>query len=424
MMLDLNKQNVIEYVKTHTDFFAPDAVLKSYEFGEGEDDGDGFINFIYRVWEENGASVIVKQAKDRYKRFGDNLNTPFVQERNATEAALMRLKHAIVPEYIPEVYYVDQENHIFICEDAGFDCKILRYETMKGNTYENVGARIGEFVAKCNFYTSEIYLEPDQHQELEAAFINPQQRKIFQSVLFLHDESAITVKEGAEETPKDPVRVAMGEIPWTSREFRTEMLKLRHIHMKKPECLVHGDLHTSNVLLNDHRMKIIDAEYSYMGPLSGDSGYLLGSMLYEYLRWFYLPAYGEEKSASMRCYALKMMFDYLTSYLTNYKACWDQDARFTYKGYHEYRDYVCDTWFHEVMGFTGCQIIGRVGAMVPLDDLETIPDQENQYEACRIAILIGQYLIMHREEMNTPEDFIKIVIELTDRYQKLFQSAK
>lgn len=425
MYIDLDKQSVIEYVRSKTAFFAPDAVLHSYEFGEGEEDGDGFINFVYRVWEEGGKSVIVKQAKDRYRRFGENLDTPFVQERNVTEALLMKIKHEIVPDYIPEIYYIDRENHAYICEDAGTDLKILRYETMKGKTYKNVGARLGEFTARCNFYTSEIYLEPDKHQELEAAFINTDQRKIFQTGLFLKDESAVQLKEGAESTEEeDPIRTAMGELSWNNRAFRIEMLKLRHVHMKKPECLVHGDLHTSNVLLNDDRMKIIDAEYSYMGPLSGDSGYLLGSMLYEYIRWFYLPEYGEEKCGEMRMYALEMMHDYLSSYLENYKACWDADARSTYRAYGEYRDYVCDTWFHEVMGFAGCQIFSRVGKQVPLDDLETIPNMADQYEACRIALLLSDYLIMNREDINSPDDFVERIVRLTNQYREIFAAAK
>ena len=60
---DINKETVKDYLKECTDYFASDARLSVYEIGESEEDGDGFINFLYRVWDENGKSVIVKQAK-------------------------------------------------------------------------------------------------------------------------------------------------------------------------------------------------------------------------------------------------------------------------------------------------------------------------------------------------------------------------
>lgn len=410
--IDLNEDNIKAYVKSKVDFFAPDAVLNVYTFGDGEDDGDGFINYVYRVWEEGGASVIVKQAKTRTRVFGEGVG-PFVQERNALEAEHMQILYGITPEYIPEVYVIDRENHTYICEDCS-DLKIIRFEMMKGKVYKNAGQRIGEFIAKSNFYTSEIFLTPEMHQELQAKYINPQQRKIFQCALFLKDESAF---DNLERPAPDPIRAAMGDAPWESKAFRTEMLKLRHIHMKKGECLVHGDLHTSNILLNDDRMKIIDMEYSYMGPLSGDMGYLIGNTLYEYFRWLYLPDHDDAFRTAMCAYSLQLSKDIIDSYLTTYKQCWQESARFTYQGYDEYCDYICETWFNEMVGFIGCQMISRVGGCVPLPDLDDLP-KDAHYEACRIVIMLGYYLIMHRGEINTSDELIDLVVDFTHHMRK------
>ena len=97
-VIDLNKENIASYVKSRIDFFDQDADLSVYEIGEsgeGSEDGDGFINFIYRVWDnKTGRSVIVKQAKSHAKYFSEK-QTNFVRERNEMEASLMRLRASI-----------------------------------------------------------------------------------------------------------------------------------------------------------------------------------------------------------------------------------------------------------------------------------------------------------------------------------------
>lgn len=423
MYQDLDHDSVIAYIKEKTALFPHNAILSVYEIGDGEEDGDGFINFLYRVWDQNtGKSVIVKQAKTYYQAFGEG-EGPFVVERNTLEAQILRIREGITPEYIPRVYHVDPENHLFICEDCG-DLKILRFELMKGKQFPKFPAMIGEYIAKSNFYTSEVYLKPEVHQNLQAYFINTGMRQIFQTGLFLKDESCFENRDPHNNPDADAVRVAMGDLPWKSRAFRTEMLKLRHIHMKKSECLVHGDLHTSNIMIGSGAMKIIDMEYTYMGPLSADSGYLMGSLIYEYIRWFYMPDHPADFCAEMRAAVLSYMKDFIDTYAAVYRECWEKDARITYRGMTEYCDGILETYFHEMTGFAGCQMVSRVGGVVPLPDFDTLTTLADQHEASRIAILIGEYLIMHREAITDSDALVRTVVKITATGRALFGTAK
>ncbi|MDO4287619.1 MAG: phosphotransferase [Eubacterium sp.] len=416
--IELTKENIADYLKSHTDYFDKDAVLSVYEIGEGDEDGDGFINFLYRVWDEQGKSVIVKQAKTYFKAFDEGAG-PFVQERNAMEAEIMAIKSAIVPEYIPKVYYIDRVNHVYLCEDCG-DLKILRFELMKGRKFPGLPEKIGEFVAKTNFYTSEYYLDATIFKELQSKYMNPQQRLVFEIGLFLKDEHAIDAPDPHLDPNADPERLAMGDAPWKSMAFRTEMLKLRDIHMKHAECLVHGDLHTSNIMAGDDAMKIIDQEYCFVGAFSSDMGYLLGSVLYEYIRWFYTDA-PEDVKADYRAYILDFMCRIVNSYNDTFTKCWQQDAKITYKDFDDFRQDILDRFIHEVTGFTGTQITSRVGGLVPLPDLDTIEDRDARNEACRLAMTIGQYLIMHRKEIDSIEAMVDTIEKITKNYYKLIK---
>ena len=278
---NLTAESVIPYIKQETRLFPDNVILKSYEIGINGStaDGDGFINFVFRVWDEvTNRSVIVKQARNYARTFNTtrDIQMRYLPERNTIEAEILKIKYAITPEYIPKIYWVDAANHLYICEDCS-DLKILRFEMMAGHAPEKVPYMIGELVAKNNFYTSELYLSPDLHQKLTAHFANPEMRNLFETILFLHDEHPLG--DPHSDPNVDPIRLAMGDIPWKSHAFRTEMLKLRHIYMAKSECLIHSDLHTSNIMIDDDHLKTIDMEYAFVGPCSADAGYLIGNFI-------------------------------------------------------------------------------------------------------------------------------------------------
>ena len=114
-MFNLSKDNITEYLREHMpemDFSKPFVIS---EVGEGteEEDGDGFLNFVFRVSDGN-YRLIVKQGRAQGRR----VDFPLSEERSRLEYETMRMRRAIVPEYVPEVYFYDSENRVFAMEDV------------------------------------------------------------------------------------------------------------------------------------------------------------------------------------------------------------------------------------------------------------------------------------------------------------------
>lgn len=415
---DLTPSRVIEYIKTSTGIFPAGASLEVYEIGGGEDDGDGFVNHIYRVWDESGKSVILKQAKPYLKLFGEV--APLTTKRNQLESEIIKLRAAITPDYLPEMYHLDPDNNLFIYEDCG-RLRIMRFELIKGKHFPKFAKQMGEFLAKSNFYTSEIYLDQIAHKALTCKFMNPEMRIIMETILFLRESF---IEGEVDLPPGDPSHLAMSDLLWEKRELRVELLKLRGIFMKKSECLVHGDLHTSNIMIDQSEMKIIDMEYPFMGPSSSDTGYLLGNLLYQYIAWFH---HQEGSKASRKAYRkeiLDTIRDLVNEYQRVYCACWDQDAKPMYREYTEYRDDLLKTYLKEVCGFTGCQIVSRVGGIVPLPDFDAIKNPLSRNCARRLSLLIADALIMKREEIESVDDIIALIETITYRYFDVMKALK
>ena len=410
---EITKDTAAAYIQNETNLFPKDATLSVYEIGSDAAkvgaDGDGFVNYLFRVTDtRTGGSVILKQARPYARTFESA--TPYVPERNTLEARLMLIKSAITPEYIPEIYLIDAPHHLYVCEDCG-DLKIWRFEMMAGKIYPKIPAMVGELVAKDNFYTSELYLEPETHQKLAAAFANPVMRNLFENILFLPKA------EGPDDATY-PERQALARAVWADHAFCTEMLKLRHTYMAKSECLIHSDLHTSNLMVNADRMKTIDMEYAFMGACSADSGYLIGNLIYQYVRWFYCPQAGDHTPAEMRAYALYNIRMFLESYFAVFKACWQEDVRDIYRGFDDYCDYLLDRYFHETIGFAGAQLISRVGRGTRTPDIDTIPDPADQLAACQMLFVLAKTLVMDREGIATVGDFVDTIAKVSEQARK------
>jgi len=411
---DLDTESVKSYLAERTSLFPKDAVVGARELGRNETDGDGYVNFLFRVWDEKtGRSAIVKQAKPYLKVFGEG-RVPLAAERNMIEATIMKLRSAIVPQYVPALYHTDPDNNLYICEDCG-DLAIMRYELTRGRAFPLFPQQIGEYMAKCNFYTSEIFHEPETHKELECLFINKHMRALIEDFLFLResalDEHVLSV------VALDPLNKTISDYFHDKRELTIELFKLRDIFMKKSECLQHGDLHTSNILIGRDGLKVFDMEYTNMGPYSGDAGYLGGNLIYSYIAWFYRKTGDERSRGEYRREMLRYLRDMVREYFRVFTECWERDAKPLFRGADEYREYLFDNFIREMCGFMGSQIISRVGGLAELPDFDTLEDPREQYQARILALIIAYSLIMNRDKMRSIDDIIGMTRRLAEQFQ-------
>ena len=73
-----------------------------------------------------------------------------------------------------------------------------------------------------------------------------------------------------------------------------------------------------------------------------------------------------------------------------------------------------DRYFHETIGFAGAQLISRVGRGTRTPDIDTIPEESDQIEACQILFVLAKALVMHREDIATIGDFVDTIVRVTE----------
>lgn len=408
VMLTLSVDNIIEYMLTNTKIFKTDEIfVEDISDYNPEEEREGFVNYIYRVYDHKN-SVIVKQARPYVKYFGNDYKlTPL---RNLLEYQTLKLRNSIVSDYIPEIYFIDKENNIFIMEDLS-SLNVMRFQLNKMVYFPKFSMQIGEYLAKSNFYTSELYLTAKTHRMLQASFINTEMRSIMENAAFIR---ASFQKLDYNTENKKLLRVS--NMVWSKDEMILECYKMRDIFMKRGECLIHGDLHTSNIFIDSNKMKIIDMEYTFMGPYSFDIGYLLANFISQFSAFTFKSNISKENRERYCNYLLNTIKEAYKYYVYFFNECWNKDAKKDYKELKGYKESILNTFLSEAIGFASCSNLIRLISLVGYPDFDVIANMEDRCNAQGLAIAIDQFMLLNRNEINSIDEYINTILDIRKNY--------
>ncbi|MDO4553977.1 MAG: phosphotransferase [Lachnospiraceae bacterium] len=410
-MLILDKINMIPYLKVHMPQFDFSGPISITEIGDGsqsaEDAGDGYVNYIFIVSLSDDVSFVVKQSRETARMSGGLMTTA----RNRLEYDAMRIFHAIAPDYVPDIYFIDDENRVFAMEDASRDGrKIVRFQMNQNRLFPLLGIQCGNFLADTAFYTSEYYLETADFRQLSARFLNEDMRPIMETGLFLNlFDAGYDITVGEEFLP---FVSSLTEDP----AFVTERYKLRHIYMTSGECLIHADLHTSNLFASEDSMKAIDMEFTFCGPFSYDIGYFWGNLISQYAAATFRDFPSEKERKEFKAYLLTCICEMYHTYINRFIDNWDQDAKDIYKGLSGLQNDFAQTILKDAPGFAAVVNWFRVAGMISYPDFDMITDLQVKRKAYTLSLLIDWQIIFHRYSYTNIQDFIDDILFAEERF--------
>lgn len=408
-MIVLTKENVASYVKSRLPFFNLDGDVTVSVIGEGsvEEDGDGFINFVFRV-SDGKYHLIVKQTTENARSKG-----AFILDVNRfkLEYHSMRIRKAIVPDLIPDLYDCDDENRIFITEDVS-RLRISRFQLLKGVTYPLLGDQIARYMAANNFYTSEYYLSGKEFRDLSVRFMNSTMRDIMDVGMFLTQ----VVPEDTVGRPLDPDFIDFSKRICADPKVLLSRQKLKHLYMTKGECLIHGDLHTSNIFASQTEAKVIDMEYTFCGPFSYDMGYFLANFIAQYAAATFRPFDSEDARQDFKSYCLSMIRETYTKFCQYFCQYWDEDAKPEYQNIPGLQDDFRLTCLREFIGFAASAMLGRICCIIPYPDYDSIEDYVQRHNAKCLSIIMNRQMLIKWESYNTIDEILDDMLLVEEIY--------
>jgi 5-methylthioribose kinase len=406
-VLELDPGNLADYLRSRTDLLDGSAPVevRAVTGGPESPEEEGFVNFIFRV-QQGEQSWIVKQSRC-YLRAAD-LKRDLSPERNYSEYLAFVLRAGIDKGSVPRMHFVDQANNVFVMEDLrDRELRPLRYQLNEGIEFPRFAGQVADFLASNHFFTSELFLDKDTFRRLQIDFANLSMRAVMEDVvltrmLIVPDESPLN---------------QLGTRAWQDPELRLELMRIRDVLIRKGECLIHGDLHTSNLFTHVDHMRVIDMEYAFVGPFSYDLGYLLANFISQYAAFTFNTRFPLPKRQRFQRYLLATISEVLNSYFRRFAEHFASSAKPIYAdtvGYLD--DYLFPEVLHEAIGFMAAANLHRIANLAPFPDFDSIPDATDRLLAQGLSVAIDEALLRNRAALTSPELLTTAIAVARDAY--------
>lgn len=392
----LNEHTVIDYIRSHEELssrFAPGEPLTATEVG------DGNLNLVFKVYADadRARTMVIKQALPYVRLVGESW--PLPTDRARIEAQALAMEYKLCPEHTPEVYLFDPVMFLTAMRNLD-DHIILRKGLIQGVKYPHLAEHVGTFMAKTLANTSDLVLAYDEKKAQVARFINPELCKITEDLVFTEPYRE-TERNAFHEEIRPQVEAFQADVP-----LHVEVAKMKEKFMTHAQALIHGDLHTGSIMVNQTDTYVIDPEFAFYGPMGFDIGAFFANIFLNYAAQEVRMA-DEAARADYRAYLKSVVIDTWHVFVREFQPVWDNvDPIDMPKGYQE--NYMLRL-LQDAAGLGACKMMRRVIGLAGVEDIRGIADTEHKSIAASLALNMGRAMLMNRETFTTVEQLVERV---------------
>ena len=366
----LDCDEVISYVK-EKNLFSENADLTVKEIG------DGNINYIFKVENKiDGKSIVLKQADKLLRSSG----RPLDLTRSKIEANILRIENNLAPHYVPEIYFYDEIMCVLAMEDIS-EYKNLRTELIAGKIFLNFADNISEFLSRTLLLTTDLFMNKFEKKKNVKEFINPEWCDISECLVFTepydNNRNRNIITAGNEEFVEN--------ILYKNEDLHFAILKLREKFMNYSQSLIHGDLHSGSIFINEKGIKIIDPEFSFYGPMAYDIGNVIGNLYFPLYRAKFFMEDSKEKEEFIN-WLEKCILDIPILFSEKCKLLWEKYSNDKLLKNKKFRDYYIENIVKDSLAYAGTEIIRRTVGDAKVLELTSLENSEKKLELERSLI--------------------------------------
>lgn len=397
----LNNEKVRDYIKNTPELKA----ILGDEALSVEEVGDGNLNYVYII-KSSKNKLILKQAVPFLRIAGEGW--PLSRERMNYEIRAMHYYGETVPSAIPQVYYANEAMSLMVMHFLD-EHLIMRKGLINGVIYPKFSEHITDFMAATLFKSSSLYLSGEVKRHLMDRFnTNTELCKITEDFVFTfpfmpHHSNNINLTMEAEH------KQLQEDI-----EFKTQMLKLKYLFMTQSDALLHGDLHTGSIMLNQNETYIIDPEFAFFGPFGFDIGAIIANLLQSYVSHF-----ERSKDSEYQKWLLETVEDIFKMFEAKFLSYWKHsgESGLLIDGYGDeqvisaFKKQFMQMIFRQSVGFAGAKMARRLFGIAGVEDIEGIEDMDARTRVKKHSLAIAKRFVKEYERIENIKELISIIKE-------------
>lgn len=383
----MNTDDVLHYVKAKIDSFQTAQNLTCQEIG------DGNLNYVYRVINtDTNDSIIVKQAGTTAR-----ISDEFVLSttRNKIETEALKLQHTHAPGLVPEIYLLDETMSCCVMEDLSH-LTIMRTALTNFETFPNFAEHITDFLVNTLLRTSDVVLSHKEKKVLVQKFINPELCEISEDLVFtepFHNNfNRNEITQGNEQFVQTHL--------YENEALHLEVAMLKFHFMNSTQSLIHGDLHTGSIFIDQNDTKVIDPEFAFFGPMGYDVGNVMANVIFAWARG---NAYQQKEFTE---WVEHTLFDVMDLFVTKFRHAWYQHVTELVAKNVDFKEHYLQGILKDTAGMAGLELSRRIVGLAKVKDITTIEPIENRLLAERICLRVAENLILNASDFQSGGQYL------------------
>lgn len=359
--------------------------------------GDGNLNYVFKVWDNNGNSVIIKHAGEAL-RISDQMKVS--TDRNRIESEILLIEETYAKGMVPHIYFYDTVMSACGMEDLS-DHKLMRYALMEQEIFPKFAKDIAEFMFNTLLKTSDVVMEHKAKKELVKKFISPELCEITENLVLMEPYNDINKQNSFTKQNEEFVKRELYE----DEELILEVAKLKFEFMTKAQALIHGDLHTGSIFVKQDSTKVFDPEFAFYGPMGYDIGNVIANLIFAYGK-------GLEKENNEFCdWILKTITEIIDIFINEYNENFEKIATEPMAKVKGFKEYYLDDILKDTASYAGTELHRRTVGMAKVKDLTSIENEDTRAFTERLNILCGKDYILNSSNFKNGVAFAKAVLK-------------
>lgn len=398
----MKTEDVAEYVQEKLNFFPEGATLEAKEIG------DGNLNYVFRVKDTNsGKTIIVKQAGESL-RISEEMKLS--TDRGRIEAKILGIQGEYAPGLVPEVYMYDATMCAMLMQDM-IGHTMMRTGLINHETYPLFAEHISTFLVNSLLLTTDVVMNHKEKKENVKSFINPDLCEISEDLVYSEPFIDYNKRNNVFPPIADFVKTELYE----DKALHLEAAKCKFDFMNNAQSLIHGDLHTGSIFINQEHTYVFDPEFAFYGPMGYDIGNVIANMFFA---WCNGNATIEDQAEKENfCgWVLDAIVEIVDKFIVKFKISFQENVTDTMAKTEGFMEWYLGNVLKDTAAVAGFESIRRTVGMANVKDITSITDVDKRERAEKTIILLAKNYIMNRETFVSGADYRRAIEEAIAKF--------